>query len=316
MRPVQVKRAQSCDIDMSLNSSQQPRDNHGYLEPVSAPRGRPRYLELFGENSGGQEGAVGGRPAEKPPSNLSLPQWAKHLTASAPSLASRLLRASPVRSLHNSPARHPKSAGIVINPISYAQLDAESLESNLDQWSHSPEGAVEYTPMMGLALQAENVSNNTDRNDTFNARNDANHLTNTHREKRSGSREPFLKSPMGVLSPVTESPKSSVEFGPGSDSEQEKLLKGDDKRRSSSFLRDLSPFTDRRNGGPSFSHDTSDRGSRDSYNDDHYLEPHVPSLTDDGYMSPLQHRDIASKPPVPYSYDRAKKSKGFRSYHL
>ncbi len=314
LHPVQVKRAQSCDIDVSLNTSQQPRDNHGYLEPVSAPRGRPRYLELFGENSGGQDGAVGGSSTDKPPSNLSLPQWAKHLTASAPSLASRLLRASPVRSIHSSPARHPKSAN---NPISYAQLDAESLESNLDKWSHSPEESVEYTPMMGLATQSDKLSKNADGNATFNPRNDTKCFNNTHRETRSGSREPFLMSPMGALSPLTESPKSSVEFEPASDSEQERLLKGEHKRHSSSFLRDLSPFTDRRNGGASFSREAGHRGDRHSLNDaDHYSEPYIPSLSEDGYMTPLEHRDLASKPPVPYSYDRAKKSKGFRSYHL
>ncbi len=304
-----VQRAQSCTLQQPLMHPQQPRDRHGYLEPVSTPKGRPRYLELIGDADdpaahvdANPPGAVGGAAGH----DVQMGHGNQHLAASAPVLNPVGSRLPPSGAMPNGAI--PRS----FQPINYAELDADSLEGNLDRAHHrarpgwdSPRrtGDAGYTPMSqqnGYLASSRNPAGRSARR------------SGAH--NRSGSNEPFLQIPAGAMaSGIGEDPG---DLDPGSDSEHEsrRLLGGRERRKSSSpFLRDLSPFIDRRRGTSPLLRDLSPfhhaarRGSsdsssvryneldRDNHSNDGYLKPR--NHDNDGYLKPRD-RPANGRPPL------------------
>ena len=290
-----VQRAQSCTLQQPVAHPHQPRDTHGYLEPVCTPKGRPRYLELIGDDeaiggptTAGVEGTRGGNDANDNNQSSSLrppvSQSNKQLAASAPSLVSKLV---------NAPSGKPSPSHVingplpnVSSPIMYAELDAESLEANLDK-AHKAlyqdklrTGDVGYWP--------RSLPNGYPATSNSHTKGASSH---------NGSYEPFLQPPCASNSFIDE----GTDLDPASDSEHEnrRLLGGRERRKSSSpFLRDLSPFIDKRRGTSPLLRDLSPfHCSRGNGGDRHhnpsvrYDELNGNNHVNDGYLKPRNHEN-------------------------
>ena len=292
-----VQRARSCTLQQPITHPNQPRDAHGYLEPVCTPKGRPRYLELigddeevFGADNAGLEGATAGNDDSKKSFNLQLPvsQGNKQLAASAPSLVSKLVNAPNGKSNASYSQVRNGPVPSVPSPIMYAELDAESLETNLDKahkalrGNYSRSTDVGYTPV-SLPNGYAATSNHCPKG--------------ASRHNRSGSYEPFLQPPGACSSPTEE----MGDLDPASDSEHEnrRLLGGRERRKSSSpFLRDLSPFIDRRRGTSPLLRDLSPFYSSRGNGTDRHRNPSVrydelegSNHVNDGYLKPRNHEN-------------------------
>lgn len=283
-----VQRAQSCTLQQPPG---QPRDTHGYLEPVCTPKGRPRYLELIGDTEE-VAGAVGGVPATEGATGGPLEpmsQGNKHRAASAPVLNPLNCYSATCAPTPNGPTMTP------FTPM-YAEINAENLDRAQKPPAHAQcdnrhhrgaEAAASYAPM---SLQNGSVPGNG---------RGAKRSSGNGGRNRSGSNEPFLRLlPPGGAEGSTEDNEDAA-----SDSEHEnrRLLGGRERRKSSSpFLRDLSPFIDRRRGTSPLLRDLSpfhsprrgsSGGNREStvrYNE---LETERGNQGNDGYLKPSRNHD-------------------------
>ena len=295
-----VQRAQSCTLQQPITHPNQPRDAHGYLEPVCTPKGRPRYLELigddeevFGADNAGLDGATAGATGNRDNTksfSLQLPvsQGNKQLAASAPSLVSKLINAPHGKSNASYSKVRNEPVPSVPSPIMYAELDAESLETNLDKAHKALHG--NYSRSTGVGYTPVSLPNGYGATSNHHAKGASGH-------NRSGSYEPFLQPPGAGNSPTEE----MGDLDPASDSEHEnrRLLGGRERRKSSSpFLRDLSPFIDRRRGTSPMLRDLSPFHSCRGNATDRHRNPSVrydelagSNHVNDGYLKPRNHEN-------------------------